>query len=140
MFQELYRCDPQASEMPEEQQMRTLCRNLLKRRVRFTTFYGLGFIGIMLRVDKTQTSYNVALLSTDDIRQKYDLELKNRFQLLQSEDSVDEKWQQFKDTVNEVAQSVLGKRREKRNKRWITPDTWKLIGERRVLKAKRSRV
>ena len=71
------------------------------------------------------------------MKTEFDLELKNRFQALQQEDNVEGDWFRFKDTVNKAAESVLGRRRGKRKERWISPITWKIIDERRVLKAKK---
>jgi len=46
---------------------------------------------------------------------------------------------QIKDTVNEVAESVLGKRRGTKKDRWILANTWRKIDERRELKPKKSK-
>ncbi|XP_013384015.1 uncharacterized protein LOC106154262 [Lingula anatina] len=67
------------------------------------------------------------------------LELKNRFSALAGEDrteadNVSQKWDTIKSTYCTTAESVLGFK--KKNKEWLTPETWKLIDERRSLKGK----
>ena len=81
--------------------------------------------------------YNVAHLKDEKVKTEFDLHLKNRFQALQQEDNVKDDWFRFKDTVNKAADSVVGRRREKRRERRISPNTWKITDERRVLKAKK---
>jgi len=51
----------------------------------------------------------------------------------------EKEWMQIKDTVNEVAESVLGKRRGTKKDRWILANTWRKIDERRELKPKKSK-
>jgi len=72
----------------------------------------------------THVSYNVAHLSDEEVQAKYELELYNRFQLLQQDsDDIEEVWLTFKDTVNSTAESILGKRRGKRREIWLSNST-----------------
>ncbi|XP_013401097.1 uncharacterized protein LOC106166982 [Lingula anatina] len=67
------------------------------------------------------------------------LDLKNCFSALAGEDrieanNVSQKWDTIKSTYCTTAEAVLGFK--KKNKEWVTPETWKLIDERRILKEK----
>ena len=97
-------------------------------------------------------AYDVEKLKQPEIRDKYSIELKNRFQALTDiEDlenathkndkgdnhSVEQKWECLKNAVNEAAENVIGYRRGTRNERWITQETWDAIDERRALRLKK---
>ena len=66
------------------------------------------------------------------------MELKNRFKILENKpDDLDTqgKWDIIKATYVETAANNLGYR-TKKNKEWLTSDTWERIGERKKLKQK----
>ena len=95
-----------------------------------------------IRKDKSEVKkYNVIKLQEKATKDKFSLELKNRFRALENEqeedggDVVEHKWEKFKDTYNSVAKQVLGYRRKK-TKPWISPNTWKQIDERAEMKQK----
>ena len=88
------------------------------------------------------------------IRHQFQLELRNRFRILQTLDqndmgvddqqnneqpdqskSIDHMWQKIKTAYNETALKILG-RRKKKCKSWISMESWSKIGERRKLKKK----
>ena len=84
--------------------------------------------------------YDTSKLKQRTTREKFTLELRNRFSCLQVEDdesdesnpevsTVEKKWRNFKDTYNQTAEKVLGYRKKK-VKPWISPDSWRQIGER----------
>ena len=88
--------------------------------------------------------YDTSKLNQRAVRDKFTLELRNRFNCLQVEDdeyddaapedsTVEKKWSNFKDIYNQTAEKVLGYRRRK-VKPWISPDSWKQIEERGKIK------
>ena len=96
--------------------------------------------------------YETSKLNVPEIRKQFQLELRNRFSCLVIEDDGDEnrqedegevarenvvekKWKKIKDTYCETAKDVLGYRTRK-NKSWISPESWKGVGERKQLKQK----
>ena len=100
------------------------------------------------------TRFEESKLREPVIRHQFQLELRNRFRILQTLDqkdmgvddqqnneqpdqskSIDYMWQKIKTTYNETALKVLGCR-EKKCKSWISMESWNKIGERRKLKKK----
>jgi hypothetical protein len=86
--------------------------------------------------------FDVGKLQDPQIQQEFKLEITNRFQLLENlstEDTdtlpVTNEWQQLHKIYTEASEKVLGFKR-KVHKEWITPETWKLIDERKVVKHK----
>lgn len=88
--------------------------------------------------------YDLRKLQQRSTREKFTLELRNRFSCLQVEDdesnaanpedsTVEKKWRNFKDAYNQTAEKVLGYRRKK-VKPWITTDSWQQIEERGKIK------
>ena len=78
------------------------------------------------------------------MKQKFSIELKNRFSCLEEvEDdaaltdstTMEKVWKTFKDTYNETSKKVLGYQRAS-NKPWISNDSWNQIDERKELKKK----
>jgi len=85
-------------------------------------------------------AYNVEQLKVDETSEAYNVALENKFEVLQAAGNVEESWMLFRNAVNETADSVLGKRRGKRKERWISSSTWKIIDERRDLKAQKEQI
>ena len=96
--------------------------------------------------------YETSKLNVPEIRKHFQLELKNRFSCLvikddcdknrqedegevARENEVEKKWKKIKDTYCETAKEVLGYRTRK-NKSWISPESWKGIEERKQSKQK----
>lgn len=67
------------------------------------------------------------------------MELRNRFHILHSsnldEEQIEVHWQKVKDTLTIASERVIGFRRQV-HKEWITPDTWKLIDNKKEQKKK----
>ena len=87
-------------------------------------------------------------LEKKEVKQKFTIELKNRFSCLQvdepDDDSSEEptvnarleqQWKTFKDNYNETAKKVLGFQRGS-NKPWISDDSWDSIDRRNAVKKK----
>jgi len=92
------------------------------------------------RNDSKRTAYNTALLEQKDVRRRFRLELKNRFEALEEsivvagdEDNTQRDWEVFTTVYKETAETVLGKK-QREHKEWITTNTWKAIDERRKVK------
>ena len=67
------------------------------------------------------------------VKQRYQVELKNRFEALREheEEDVEECWKTFKNTVNGVAKEIIGVKRGTIKEEWISEDTWEIIDRRR---------
>ncbi|KAL9979214.1 hypothetical protein ACROYT_G016844 [Oculina patagonica] len=101
--------------------------------------------------ETTARKYELSKLKVPEIKQRFVLELKNRFSCLvgtesdesdetgnddtQNAESVEEKWSNIKKAYSETAKSVLGHRQRKSNT-WISVISWRKIDERRKLKKK----
>jgi hypothetical protein len=87
--------------------------------------------------------FDVGKLQDPKIQQEFKLEIKNRFQLLENLSTEDtdtipvnnDEWQQIHKIYTEASEKVLGFKRQV-HKEWITPETWKLIDERKVVNNK----
>ena len=103
---------------------------------------------LKLKLKKTSThvnvkrNFDVGKLQDSKIQQEFKLEIKNRLQLLENlsiEDTktipVNDEWQQIHKIYTEASEKVLGFKRQV-HKEWITPETWKLIDERKVVNNK----
>jgi len=82
--------------------------------------------------------FDVDKLKQPEIKAAFNLEVHNRSDVLDSVDSVDETWSNFKTTVAQVADSVVGYRRGTRKERWVSDSTWKAIDERKRIKQQKS--
>jgi DNA phosphorothioation-dependent restriction protein DptG len=85
---------------------------------------------------------DVGKLQNPKIQQEFKLQTKNRFQLLESLSTADtetlpvnDEWQQIHKIYTEASEKVLGFKRQV-HKEWMTPETWKLIEERKVVNNK----
>ena len=87
--------------------------------------------------------YDLQKLKVRETKQKFSLELKNRFSSLAvDEDEADSvvevmerRWKNLKEAYNETAEKVLGFQKRK-NKPWISLESWKKVDERKELKKK----
>lgn len=87
---------------------------------------------------KTVTKpFDTAKLKDRATADQFRIELTNRFQLLEDSDNIEVQWAQFRETVAEVAEEVVGRRRGAQRQRWITDGTWALIDERKLKKRQR---
>ena len=94
-----------------------------------------------VRKDKAGVKkFDTAKLRTKTIKEKFTLELRNRFSCLESEIEavpedhvVEHQWKKVKDIYNQTAEKVLGYSRRK-VKPWISQESWNQIDERAGIK------
>ena len=98
--------------------------------------------------------YEESKLRLPEVRQQFQIELRNRFSILQTPDQndtdtddhqnselsdpadrIEQKWQKIKDAYTETAMNVLG-HRKKKCQSWISTESWRKLEERRKLKRK----
>ena len=98
--------------------------------------------------------YEESKLRLLEVRQQFQIELRNRFSILQTPDQndtdtddhqnselsdpadrIEQKWQKIKDAYTETAMIVLG-HRKKKCQSWIGTESWRKLKERRKLKRK----
>ena len=89
---------------------------------------------------------DVENLETEEMRKSYQLELKNRFNLLEireneegsamgeGNEDMDAVWERWRDVVVQTDEDVLGFKRGNRKEAWISKETWNAINERRKRK------
>ena len=85
------------------------------------------------RTKKSQ-AFDVVMLKQPEVETAFDVEVYNRFAILDSVDSVEDTWSQFKTTIVAAAEKVVGRKRGSRKERWISDTTWKAIDERKQIK------
>jgi hypothetical protein len=89
------------------------------------------------RVTRVQPDiqFNSSRLANNTVREKFRIEVRNRFQQLQEDEDgdVEAKWTNIRDTYREVAEEVLGRRKRFREE-WISEETWTVIEEKKKLK------
>jgi len=69
------------------------------------------------------------------VKMAFDIKLSNRFAVLETADSVEWTWINFRNTVVQAAEKVVGYGRGTKKERWISDDTWKVIDERKQRKS-----
>ena len=79
----------------------------------------------------------VEKLKDTTITEQFKIKLENQFQLLQNAVDIEDQWTGLKNTVIEVAEETIGRRRGTQKERWIQDRTWQLIDERKVTKSQR---
>ena len=87
-------------------------------------------------------TYTVIIFSVhrwrdDTMAKRFQLELKNRFDLLQDTADIEEQWSAFKQVLTGSADAAMGTRRGSQKERWIQDRTWNLIDERKMVKCQR---
>ncbi|XP_045458539.1 craniofacial development protein 2-like [Melitaea cinxia] len=99
-------------------------------------------IGIKLKCkiksNKITTKVHTPLLNIDNLkdkrhREKFHIELSNRFKDLMIED-IETGWDRIKNTVKEVATTVIGTKKRKRRKKWWNQQCEKVVEQRRKYK------
>ncbi|KAK1798816.1 hypothetical protein P4O66_007096, partial [Electrophorus voltai] len=83
-----------------------------------------------------QHPYGVEKLKEPAVVQQFQLELRNRFELLQDAGDIDEYWMAFKQAVIETVKEIMGCRCGTQKKRWIRGPTWSLIDKRKIAKCR----
>lgn len=109
----------------------------------------LVVMDLKLRLKKCCTSKNrkpcgfdVTKLKDKNIKDKFIIELKNRFSMLedgkdgdiQDINEVEQEWQRIEKAFTETAGNVIGKKEKRKSKEWISGETWKLIEKRKNIK------
>ncbi|KAK1796709.1 hypothetical protein P4O66_009731 [Electrophorus voltai] len=84
-----------------------------------------------------QRPYAVEKLEGPAAVQQFQLELRNRFELLQDAGDINKYWMAFKQAVIETVKETVGRRRGTQKERWIRDPTWSLIDERKIAKCRR---
>lgn len=84
---------------------------------------------------KGRERFDIAKLKDEDTRQRYNIEVRNRFQALGDIEDPEAKHSEAIEIYRDVAKNVLG-RTKKKSKPWIREGTWKRVAERKILKQK----
>ncbi|XP_065557829.1 uncharacterized protein LOC136025771 [Artemia franciscana] len=82
------------------------------------------------RSKRKSVAADIGKLKEPDTRQKYSIEISNRFEALGSLNSSEDLWKHFKLQTREAAKLVLGKRSYPK-KSWLTNETLQVIEQRR---------
>ena len=94
---------------------------------------------IRLKISKVQRQfgrkkYNIQKLKEDETQQMFNIEVRNRFQVLDiAGEEVEDLWQKTKKVYSECAGKVLGYQKRE-HKEWISETTWQRIEERTNIK------
>ena len=78
--------------------------------------------------------YMVVVVVVVDIRQKYALSVKNKFQSFNELEEVEHQWENFKQAINEAAVEVIPPLKRRAKQKWMTEDILKLMDKRRQAK------
>ena len=88
----------------------------------------------MKQIQSQRKAYNITKLKDPQICKSFQLELRNRFQQLSTQETtIDEQWVKMRDIYNESADKLLGARKRE-HKDWISTETYRAIDERRKIK------
>lgn len=82
------------------------------------------------RSERKPVAADIGKLKEPYTRQKYSVEISNRFELLGTLNNSEDAWKYFKSQTSEAAQLVLGKRSFPK-KSWLTDETLQVIEQRR---------
>ena len=89
-----------------------------------------------LRKGRYQPKFEVGFLKTNkDLKEKFVIEVKNKFQLLEDLNDTDELWNGIKTSINETIQENIPQKPRKENKKWMTNEVLGLMEERRQYKS-----
>ena len=95
----------------------------------------------IVRNTRNSRRYDTAKLIIPEVRQQFQIKLRNRFSCLADESAegneqdIETRWTNIKESYKKTAEEVLGYRK-KQSKPWISAASWKKINERRSCKAK----
>ena len=81
---------------------------------------------------KIKARFDTQKLDSAMFKEKFNIELSNRFEALEVEEDVNDDCSQIEKVYTETADKVLG-RVKKRSKQWLRDDTWRAIEERRQI-------
>jgi hypothetical protein len=86
-----------------------------------------------IKKDQGPPKYQLEKLRDNPVCEVFAQECRNRFmalQVLDEDDTVNDMWKDIKDTFHNVSKEVLGNRKWKKRKKWISDKTWKAIEKR----------
>ena len=81
----------------------------------------------------TSARYETCKLKSKEITEKFRIELRNRFSVLEeqaTDNEIESQWETFKTAYNDSALEVLGPRQGK-HQEWISAKSWKSVDERK---------
>ncbi|XP_052080696.1 craniofacial development protein 2-like [Mytilus californianus] len=89
------------------------------------------------KVEQKRIKYNVEKLKDLHLKDQFQIELRNRFEVLKDVPDLDmnNEWKVERDIIKEVCEDVLGRKTNKK-KDWISHGTWDKVEERRKMKEK----
>ncbi|XP_076359111.1 uncharacterized protein LOC143251751 [Tachypleus tridentatus] len=88
-----------------------------------------------LKKSKKEPRLQLNLLKEDEeLKKKYIVCVKNKFDILDSLNTAEEKWQKMKESIHEAAKEHIPTTRKRVNKKWLTPEILNLMEERRKAK------
>ncbi|GFS05060.1 reverse transcriptase [Elysia marginata] len=78
---------------------------------------------------KRSPRYQFEALKKDEIRERYNVLVKNKFETLVAVTTAEEKWNQLKDCIQEGIEEQVPKKARKEHKKWITTEILRLDGK-----------
>ncbi|CAC5366722.1 unnamed protein product [Mytilus coruscus] len=89
------------------------------------------------KVEQKRIKYNVEKLKDLHLKDQFQIELTNRFEVLKDGPDLDinNEWEVGRDIIKEVCEDVLGRKTNKK-KDWMSHETWDKVEERRKMKEK----
>ena len=78
-------------------------------------------------------------MKDNDTAKQLRLELRNKFEILQHSDDIEEQWALFEESITSCAAETIGKRSSTQKKCRVQAKTWKLIDKRKEPKYRRDR-
>lgn len=71
--------------------------------------------------NKPVTKVNVLLLKNDEeLKNRYSIEVKNKFAALQEDQTIEEEWQNMKKILVETSEEIIPKNNSRANQKWMT--------------------
>lgn len=71
-------------------------------------------------------------LKNRQVRQNFQIELKNRFQSLKVEENIENEWEVVKTAIKETALKVLGKKKKRKRRKWWTEKCQEIVAEKTI--------
>lgn len=81
-----------------------------------------------------RTTFNVAKLDDEEIKARFEQELKAKIENISSTSQVEEHWQKIKEAIKETAIETIGKKKGKHQKEWVSQEVTHLSEQRRKLR------
>ena len=98
------------------------------------TFFMRVKLKRIIKKNKTPR-YNIKLLKTsDDIRKKYNISVKNKFEVFGESEDLKNHWEEIRNILQESIEEIIKVKENKRNKKWMTEEIMNLMGDRRGAK------